>query len=389
MQKGCNKNNLSILKQEDNQESIGNNIFLKDKNPTQLNQKEKYFYIVKQKKDDNFKYNQYYVNNEIQRENYFFPNDFLTFGNNNIYRQNNFNSFPISINNNFNNFQKNKKFRKKNQIILIINNYINIENPLPKNETINKEKDIGNDSESKENKFESPSISTINSSKVQINQNKNDSSTIKFIVAKNNFDEKSEMKFKFINKKRGRKSSKKGKREHSAFDQDNIIRKIQVHYISFIIDFTNDVIQNILIDNKDLIFKSINYEFKKIVNHSYLEKLNFLNIGDILKLKISPKIKKFNENINELIFNRLCNMNAFFKKFFETSYLDTFNKYYYQNEREVDIDGTKIKLSGRSKLFFDLLAKNKESADKIKEIAEEYFVNKRKNPSQIFLIKKI
>ena len=50
MQKGCNKNNLSILKQEDNQESIGNNIFLKDKNPTQLNQKEKYFYIVKQKK---------------------------------------------------------------------------------------------------------------------------------------------------------------------------------------------------------------------------------------------------------------------------------------------------------------------------------------------------
>ena len=389
MQKGCNKNNLSILKQEDNQESIGNNIFLKDKNPTQLNQKEKYFYIVKQKKDDNFKYNQYYVNNEIQRENYFFPNDFLTFGYNNIYRQNNFNSFPISINNNFNNFQKNKKFRKKNQIILIINNYINIENPLPKNETINKEKDIGNDSESKENKFESPSISTINSSKVQINQNKNDSSTIKFIVAKNNFDEKSEMKFKFINKKRGRKSSKKGKREHSAFDQDNIIRKIQVHYISFIIDFTNDVIQNILIDNKDLFFKSINYEFKKIVNHSYLEKLNFLNIGDILKLKISPKIKKFNENINELIFNRLCNMNAFFKKFFETSYLDMFNKYYYQNEREVDIDGTKIKLSGRSKLFIDLLAKNKESADKIKEIAEEYFVNKRKNPSQIFLIKKI
>ena len=389
MQKGCNKNNLSILKQEDNQESIGNNIFLKDKNPTQLNQKEKYFYIVKQKKDDNFKYNQYYVNNEIQRENYFFPNDFLTFGYNDIYRQNNFNSFPISVNNNFNNFQKNKKFRKKNQIILIINNYINIENPLPKNETINKEKDIGNDSESKENKFESPSISTINSSKVQINQNKNDSSTIKFIVAKNNFDEKSEMKFKFINKKRGRKSSKKGKREHSAFDQDNIIRKIQVHYISFIIDFTNDVIQNILIDNKDLIFKSINYEFKKIVNHSYLEKLNFLNIGDILKLKISPKIKKFNENINELIFNRLCNMNAFFKKFFETSYLDMFNKYYYQNEREVDIDGTKIKLSGRSKLFIDLLAKNKESADKIKEIAEEYFVNKRKNPSQIFLIKKI
>ena len=389
MKKGCNKNNLSILKQENNQESIGNNIFLKDKNPTQLNQKEKYFYIVKQKKDDNFKYNQYYVNNEIQRENYFFPNDFLTFGYNDIYRQNNFNSFPISVNNNFNNFQKNKKFRKKNQIILIINNYINIENPLPKNETINKEKDIGNDSESKENKFESPSISTINSSKVQINQNKNDSSTIKFIVAKNNFDEKSEMKFKFINKKRGRKSSKKGKREHSAFDQDNIIRKIQVHYISFIIDFTNDVIQNILIDNKDLIFKSINYEFKKIVNHSYLEKLNFLNIGDILKLKISPKIKKFNENINELIFNRLCNMNAFFKKFFETSYLDMFNKYYYQNEREVDIDGTKIKLSGRSKLFIDLLAKNKESADKIKEIAEEYFVNKRKNPSQIFLIKKI
>ena len=389
MKKGCIDIDKAFLESNDKKGINDNNKISKETDISQINQKKKYFNIVKQNKNKNIQFNQYFINNQIHNNsNNIFPNSFVNFGNNSIFRQNNNNSFPLYIDNNFYNFHKEKK--KKNQIILIINNYINIENPLPKKEEETKDdKKIQLSKELKTKNLDSPSTSTINSSKIQSIQKKNDSSTIKFVVAKDILNVNNEIKMKILNKKRGRKSNKKGKREHSAFDQDNIIRKIQVHFITFIIDFTNDVIQNILIDNKDLFFKSINYEFKKTVNHSYLEKLNFLTIGDILKLKISPKIKKYNENINEIIYNKLCNMNSFFKKFFETSYLDMFNQYYYQKEREVDVNGFKVKLSSKSKLFPDLLAKNKESSVKIKEIAEQYFVNKRKNDSQIFCIKKI
>ena len=50
------------------------------------------------------------------------------------------------------------------------------------------------------------------------------------------------------NKKRGRKPKKQNKRIHNALDQDNIIRKIQVHFLSFIIFFCNDLIQTIFPD---------------------------------------------------------------------------------------------------------------------------------------------
>lgn len=393
MKKGCINKNIALFESKEKQENSGNNEIYKKNEVSQKKAKKKNFIIVKQRKNKNFQLNNYFINNKFQKSNNFISKEFFNFGNYSNFRQYNYNTFPVNLANNLSNFQNNKKTKKKNQVILIINNYINIENPKSEEETKKKENNIEskeNKSDSTKNILESPTISTTNSVKIQPNEKLIDKSSIKFVVAKNNSDDNNEIeKLKILNKKRGRKSSKKGKREHSAFDQDNIIRKIQVHYITFIIDFTNDIIKNILNDNKELFFKSINYEFKKTVNHSYLEKLNFYKIGDILKLKISPKIKKFNENINEVIYNKLYNMNNFFKTFFETSYLEMFNEYYYQNEREVDVNGYKIKISEKTKLFNDLLIKNKQSAEKIREIAEEYFVNKKKNPSQIFFIKKI
>ena len=67
-----------------------------------------------------------------------------------------------------------------------------------------------------------------------------------------------------LNKKRGRKTLKESKRQHNALDQDNIIRKIQVHFLSFIIYFSNDLILTFLPTYKDLAFKNIQYELKKI-----------------------------------------------------------------------------------------------------------------------------
>ena len=294
---------------------------------------------------------------------------------------------------NFNNFnkKKNKKFHKSLQIKInvIINNYINIDNPIIKEDEkkINNKKPIFSIITNKI-KFKEKYQNKKEENSLQINNPK------KYEIFKiNNLDENddnleyNEIKKFHKNRKRGRKAKVEGKRQHNAFDQDNIIRKIQVHFLSFIIYFSNDLILAVFPNTKNLSFKNIHYELKKTVNHSYIENLKSKNIGDILQLKASPKNKKFNENINKLTFDYICKVNPFLKKFFEISYLDMFNNYYCQNERELYIKGYKVILSERTKLFNDLISKNLSSASKLKDIAREYFNNKN-NLNPIFLVKK-
>ena len=189
-------------------------------------------------------------------------------------------------------------------------------------------------------------------------------------------------------KKRGRKPKKENKREHNALDQDNIIRKIQVHFLSFIIYFVNDLVQTILPNKKELNFKNINYELKKTVNHAYMEKLKSKNIGEILQFNASPKNKKFESSINLKTYELICNLCPFLKQFFEISYLEMFKLYYTKTTREFNVGNYQVHLSQRTRLFIDLINKNQESAEKMKEIANQYFSYKKKESSQIFVINK-
>ena len=287
------------------------------------------------------------------------------------------------LNYHFNNFQKKPNVNRQSQITLIINNYINIDNSPEESEKNVKSFPIT----PKINYNESLSISTSNSIQAKTNLKENSTQKNKFNVIKDDLDENNEKsKKQNENKKRGRKSLKIGKRQHSALDQDNIIRKIQVHFISFIIDFTNDIIQTIFPNNKNMLFKSINYEHKKTVNHSYIQNLFSKNIGEIVQLEASPKNKKFDKNINKIIYEKLSNIEIF-KKLFQLSYLEMFNRYYYQEGKDIDAFGYKIKISQRTKFFSDLLNKNITSSGKIKEISEEYFLQK-KDINPIFVIKK-
>ncbi len=348
------------------------------------------------------------------------------FQHNNYYQNNNDNSFNCvfkSINkknliypffnpdfynikqnclNSKNNQEKNKSFNKAQtqiKINVIINNYnINTDRPFIKenNEDINNKKVIFGVSNKKSEKTEientpkslSYTTNTSNSKNVD-KSTKNDNFSKKFEIIKTDPLNYNEIKKNSKNKKRGRKPLKDSKRQHNALDQDNIIRKIQVHFLSFIIYFCNDLIQVVLPNNKDLCFKNINYELKKTVNHAYIESLKSKKIGDILQLNASPKNKKFESNINKVIFDKICNMNSFLKNFFEMSYLDMFNNYYCVNEREINVEEFKVKLSQKTRLFIDLIEKNKSSAEKIREIAEQYFINKKRNSNNpIFVIKK-
>ena len=377
-------NNCSYFKQENMVPSNKNEN--KDSNEStisQINKKEKIFLSKKTKRNKTFKEFNYPFNNKNLELFGYYSNNFC---NNNVFKC--FNRFqaPIIINNFFNFIPKKPKIHRKGPITLIINDYNNLNKS--KEEIEPKDELVGTPINMKINYFDSKSASTSNSTQIKkINQQENLLPKNKFNVIKDNLPLNDKEKKGNANKKRGRKPKIIGKKQHSALDQDNIIRKIQVHYISFIIDFTNDVIQSIYKNSKNILFKSINYEFKKTVNHSYIQKLFSKNIGEIVKLRASPKNKKFEENINEIIYLKLINIEIF-KKLFEMSYLELFNRYYYQDKREVDVFGNKINLSIKTKLFNDLLDKNKESAEKIRQIAEEYFCNKNKDTNQIFVIQK-
>ena len=90
-----------------------------------------------------------------------------------------------------------------------------------------------------------------------------------------------------IEKKKNRGKERKSKMDgnsnikiHSKNDYDNVITSIQVHYINFIIKLSNDILLSVYGNEKDLQFKDISYEFKKIVNFNHFESLKSSSIKE-------------------------------------------------------------------------------------------------------------
>ena len=205
--------------------------------------------------------------------------------------------------------------------------------------------------------------------------------------------------FKLLLSKRGRKTNKKNKKIHGPADYDNIQRKIQVSFITFLIRFGNDILKSIFGKKTKYEFKDVDYKLKKTVNHDYCEELKKRTYSDIIQMKISPKNKNFLENTNEKTFNKICNysdtpkdtLKDTLKKFFEKNYLYMFQNYYckIKNEEIIDIDGIKITLSQRTKTktLFNLLNKNKANREKfIIVIMEVYFSKNYLNSDKKFII---
>ena len=85
-------------------------------------------------------------------------------------------------------------------------------------------------------------------------------------------------------KRRGRKTHKNGPIIHRSDSFDNLLRKIQVHFLNFLIDFCNDALRTEY-ENFDS-FKQINFRYKERVNYNHLKRLKQYSIRDILNLKI-------------------------------------------------------------------------------------------------------
>ena len=184
------------------------------------------------------------------------------------------------------------------------------------------------------------------------------------------------------NKKRGRKVLKvnKNNRIHKASDDDNLLRKIQVHFISFAINFVNDVIKTLINIKFPPQFKNLDYTIKKTVNHKFVEELKSKNIAQILQMSVSPKMKIHGEIVNRKIYEKVCHICPFMINFLNKNYVDFFKEYYYNNNNTIfQENGKIIQLSIKTKTFKNLIEKNENLKDKLKYIAIRYFINSPKN----------
>ena len=92
-------------------------------------------------------------------------------------------------------------------------------------------------------------------------------------------------------KKRGRKAKGENNKIHSKVDFDNLLTKIQVHFLTFLINVLNDALMTEFNGNVACNFKGLHYKTKRKVNYNFFLQLKSSKIKDILKMDISEKYK--------------------------------------------------------------------------------------------------
>ena len=294
------------------------------------------------------------------------------------------------INNNLENQDQNLLFKDKTDSPFPLNNK---EFLFPKNinENINLNEfiKIMDDSKSDTTKpdiTENESIESlyfIKNSKVPKNEYQSTLNTSKNVLFTSEGIFPKKINFKTVlHHKRGRKSIAKEKRKiilkryHGSGDFDNVQRKIQVNFITFLINLANDAIKTVLGKKTKYFFKDVKYGLKKIVNHKYVENLKKSKYSDIIQMKISLKNKKLGENLNRDTFLEVCKISPELEKFFDQNYLYIFQKYYYgmnNNENIIDFDGLKVELSPFTKGFINLLKKNEGRKEKFNNVINDVY----------------
>ena len=167
---------------------------------------------------------------------------------------------------------------------------------------------------------------------------------------------------------------------HDKFSPDNVLRKIQVHFINFIVLFLNDILKNL---NYEQQFLKLDYSFKKNVNKKTVDSLKSQTIGEIICNKISIKYRKQDKNINKTIYEQIQN-NEVLNKLLSEKYLKIFKKFYYKSNRIINLKeyglDKDIILSKDVKMYKDLLKDNetfneyKEYQKNLKECAIQNFL---------------
>jgi hypothetical protein len=200
-----------------------------------------------------------------------------------------------------------------------------------------------------------------------------------------------------INKKRGRIVEKNSlEKEHGKYDFDNVLTKIQVHFINFLINLANDAI-NTQFNSKYYIthkFKQINYKEKKNIRHNYIMDCFKKPIKDIIQLDITTKYKNFNSKYNKELYAQLTAQSEWLKDFLDLKFIDVFYEYYYNLGKELEsfnFKDKKVNISKSTKSFRYLLEKEEYLVQEIISIVKDVYLSKadkEKNNGNLFNINK-
>ena len=204
------------------------------------------------------------------------------------------------------------------------------------------------------------------------NEKENNVSKIKVITPKN----KSEK----TNKHLGRKSKREAelqneKPSHGKDSEDNILVKIQTHYLNFIISFLNSIFP-LFNYHKEL--KNLDQSFKINIKKSFVnEYLNKNTIGEIISNKIGEKYKSIDDKINENknIYEEIKHI-PILKEILSHNYLTFFKKFYYFSDSNINLKdfglNKTIILSKKVKNFNHLLINNKKRGSEYTMLLKEY-----------------
>ena len=168
-----------------------------------------------------------------------------------------------------------------------------------------------------------------------------------------------------------------GVRIHDKNAIDNILKKINVHYIAFIKDAVNELLNHCEYTEK---FIDIDYKEKRNITKKKFSSLKKSNIGEILCQKVSRKFRKqSNQNLykNKDIFDKV-KTNKYVNNFLSKNYFTLFKDIYYENKRDIKLEDSNFQFSENVKTYANLLSEKFDDKDeckiKVNEVIHKYYL---------------
>ena len=168
-----------------------------------------------------------------------------------------------------------------------------------------------------------------------------------------------------------------GEKIHDRYSTDNILRRIQVHYMTFIISIVNELLNYLGYKYK---FIDIDYNIKKAINKKQFYAIKKLNIAQIICQTSSPKFKNHSKQKNNNIYEKVKGdekVNQFLSK----TFMELFKDVYLKDKRYINENGLIFPLSEKVKTYKDLFSKKKEKDEineytkKVDEVIQIYYLN--------------
>ena len=185
-------------------------------------------------------------------------------------------------------------------------------------------------------------------------------------------DRNDSFKVNSINKRERRRKKMREMRD------DNMIGRIQNHFLIFLINFCNDALKT---EYKHSLyhFFHINYTHRACFRRNYFSKFTKSKIKDILNFEISPKYSRYDKSENKKLLEKIIPSSEWLNHLFEMNYLDLFKSYYNKEKplNKIYFENKLIVFSPNTKSFYFLLEKYKDKDFKqdIIDIAKRYYLN--------------